>query len=130
MKFSTLLMMLMSCAVLLLLNGCYYPGPHHQPPAAVRPPQPSPGVCGGIAGWGCPSGQYCNFGVGRCNMPDAQGTCQSRPQACTREYKPVCGCNGTTYGNACAAASAGVSVEYPGTCRNSGRPDRHHRRRR
>ncbi|CAK8718305.1 Kazal-type serine protease inhibitor domain-containing protein [Candidatus Electrothrix laxa] len=114
---------LMSCSVLLLLNGCYYPGtypqyPPQQPqPPVTQPPQPPPGVCGGIAGWGCPSGQYCDFGVGMCNMLDAQGTCKSRPEMCTRIYKPVCGCDGRTYGNRCEAKRAGVTIRHKGKCR-------------
>ncbi|MCI5160695.1 MAG: Kazal domain-containing protein [Candidatus Electrothrix sp. AX5] len=111
---------LMSCFVLLLLNGCYYPGhyPQRPPqqPSSTRPPQPPPGVCGTIAGLGCPSGQYCDFGVGTCNMPDAQGICRPRPEMCTQQYDPVCGCNEKTYGNACMAALASVSVKHPGRC--------------
>ncbi|MCI5126382.1 MAG: Kazal domain-containing protein [Candidatus Electrothrix sp. AR5] len=110
---------LMSCSVLLLLNGCYYPGHYPQRPPVVRPPivqPPQPGVCGGIAGWGCPSGQFCDFGRGRCNMPDAQGTCKQRPEMCPRIYKPVCGCDGRTYANRCEAKRAGITIRYKGQC--------------
>lgn len=113
---------LMGCFVLLLLNGCYYPGhpPQHPPgttPSGTQPPQPPPGVCGGIAGWGCPSGQFCDFGRGNCNMPDAQGTCKPRPEMCNRMYKPVCGCDGMTYPNRCEAKQAGATIRHKGPCR-------------
>lgn len=76
-------------------------------------------TCGGFAGAPCPDGQYCNLGKS-CRVADAQGRCAVQPQICTGESNPVCGCDGDTYGNPCAAAAAGVSVYEKGGCYDPG----------
>lgn len=73
-------------------------------------------MCGGIAGFTCGAGAFCDYGAGQCRMPDAGGVCRVRPEACTMDYRPVCGCDGATYSNACMAAGAGVSVLAEGEC--------------
>lgn len=74
-------------------------------------------ICGGWVGDTCRGNQYCAYEPdAMCGAADASGVCMPRPQVCTEQYDPVCGCNGETYGNACFAASAGVSVAYEGEC--------------
>lgn len=74
-------------------------------------------ACGGIAGLQCDTGEFCAYSAeATCGAADQMGTCAPMPEVCTAQYDPVCGCDGQTYGNACTAASAGVSVSAQGEC--------------
>lgn len=39
------------------------------------------------------------------------------PMMCTMDWRPVCGCDGVTYSNACGAKSAGVPKFTEGECK-------------
>jgi hypothetical protein len=69
----------------------------------------------------CPgTGHYCHI-QGGCVVTGAKmGQCRHRPTACPENYSPVCGCDGTTYGNTCGAQAAGVNVAHTGPCSDPG----------
>ncbi len=58
------------------------------------------------------------LGARGCDEPSGPGTC-----FCPEIYAPVCGVDGTTYGNACEADCAGIGVAHSGECEEAYCPE-------
>jgi len=78
------------------------------------------GQCAAVGGCSqnsdCKMGYFCRKAAKQCS---ASGTCDMIPRFCTKEYAPVCGCNGLSFGNKCMAASNATNVASDGSCNNS-----------
>ena len=109
-------------AAVLALSSCALATDAGDEPAEAETPEigETGGMCGGIGGFPCAEeADYCHMEPGVCvDIADAAGVCKPRPQICTMEYAPVCGCDGQTYSNGCSARSKGVSVAAEGPCKD------------
>jgi len=61
---------------------------------------------------------YCDLGE-FCGGIDKEGVCKIRPEYCNDDVEYVCGCDGTTYLNACWAAAKGKPIRSTGECANN-----------
>ena len=77
-----------------------------------------PVTCGGIADLQCSEGLICDRSERRQCVADMMGVCVTpRDGPCPAVYRPVCGCDGNTYGNDCLRRSAYVAFHHDGACR-------------
>lgn len=73
--------------------------------------------CGSRGQSTCGRGNFCDFPESaECGDTDRPGVCAKRPKLCPADDRPVCGCDGRTWPNACRAHARGTSVRAQGAC--------------
>jgi hypothetical protein len=83
------------------------------------------GKCGTFVNGFCDPGLFCDHKPGTCALIGGTGKCVQIPAVCPlasdkprpNVILPVCGCNGTTYGNDCERIKAMEQKAHNGRCK-------------